>query len=128
VIVAFTLLSSVLAASTPLVVKYRRLLTAQRNYRVALDEVSNQLERLTALPEDELSTALEQLKPSEFAAGRLPGAELRGEVEVVDFGRRLRLELTWDEPERRGAPVSLAAWVLPIATSSASAPARSQSP
>ena len=105
VIVAFTLLSGVMAALAPLVVKHRRLLTAQRDYRLALDEVSNQLERLTALPAEEISTALQQLKPSEFAAAKLPGVELRGELESIDFGRRLRLSLTWDEPERGAAPV-----------------------
>jgi hypothetical protein len=128
VIVAFTLLSGVMAALAPLVVKHRRLLTAQRDYRLALDEVSNQLERLKALPEGEVAAALEQLKPSEFAAAKLPGAELRGELESIEFGRRLRLSLTWDEPERRGAPVSLAAWILPDSARRASAPARSESP
>jgi len=128
VIVAFTLLSGVLAALAPLVVKHRRLLTAQRDYRLALDEVSNQLERLTALPDGELSAALQQLKPSEFAAAKLPGAELRGEIETIDFGRRLRLWLTWDEPERRGAPVSLAAWIVSDGASRAVTPARSESP
>jgi len=128
VIVACTLMSSVLAVFAPLVVKHRRLLTAQRDYRLALDEVSNQLERLTALPEGDVSAALEQLKPSEFAAARLPGAELRGELESIDFGRRLKLELTWDEPERRGAPVWLVAWFLSDGASGASAAARSESP
>jgi len=128
VIVAFTLLSGVLAALAPLVVKHRRLLTAQRDYRLALDEISNHLERLTALPDGELSAALQQLKPSAFAATKLPGAELRGEVESIDFGQRLRLELMWDEPLRRGAPVSLAAWIVPDGASRAGTSARSESP
>ena len=128
VIVAFTLLTGVLAALAPLVVKHRRLLTAQRDYRLALDEVSNQLERLTALPEGEISAALQSLRPSEFAAAKLPGAELRGEFESIDFGRRLRLDLAWDEPGRRGAPVSLAAWIVPDGASRAGTPARSEMP
>jgi hypothetical protein len=128
VIVAFTLLSGVLGALAPLVVKHRRLLTAQRDYRLALDEVSNQLERLTALPEGEISAALQSLKPSEFAVAKLPGAALRGELESIDYGQRLRLELTWDEPQRRGAPVSLAAWIVPQADIRAGARARSESP
>jgi hypothetical protein len=128
VIVACTLMSSVLAVFTPLVVKHRRLLSAQRDYRLALDEVSNQLERLTALSEDEVSIAVQQLKPSEFAAARLPGAELRGELESIDLGRRLKLELIWDEPQRRGVPVALAAWLLPAGEMRGNVAARSQSP
>jgi len=45
-----TLLSAVLTFATPLIVRHGRLVTAQRNYRLALDEVSNQLERLRVLP------------------------------------------------------------------------------
>jgi len=66
VIVAFTLLSSVLAFSTPLVVRHGRLLTSQRDYRLALDELSNELERLTALSNEQLPAAVEQLTPSDF--------------------------------------------------------------
>ena len=112
-VVAFTLLSVVLTVATGLVVQHGRLLKIHRDYQVALDEVSNQLERLTALPAGDLPAALEQLKPSTFAAERLPGAELRGELVPADPGQRLILEFTWDEPQRRSAPVRLAAWVLP---------------
>ena len=128
VIVACTLLTSVLTVFTPLVVKHRRLLTAQRDYRLALDELSNQLERLTTLPEGEVSAALERLQPSEFAASRLPGAELRGELHAIDFGQRLKLELTWDEPQRSAAPVSLCAWLLPRSGIRGAAAVRSEQP
>ena len=115
VLVAFTLLSSVLALSTPLIVKHGRLLTAQRDYRLALDELSNQLERLTALPDEDRSAALRQLAPSAFAAKRLPGAQLRGELDALDLGQCLTLRLSWDEPQRAAAPVVMTAWILPRA-------------
>jgi len=111
VIVALTLLCGLLSFSTPLVVKHGRLLQAQRNYRLALDELSNQLERLSALPETELEDAVKQLAPSPFATAHLPGAELRGQLDSIDIGRRLTLRLSWDESERRKAPVALAAWL-----------------
>jgi len=113
VIVAFTLLSGVLAVSTTLVVRHGRLLAEQRDYRLALDEVSNQLDRLAALPEEELSEAMEQLSPSPFTASRLPGAKLSGELEAAEMGQRITLRLVWDEPQRDTAPVSLAAWIFP---------------
>ena len=111
VIVAFTLLTSVLSLSVPLVVRHGRLLTSQRHYRLAIDELSNQLERLTALPEPELPEALDELTPSPFIVARLPGVELRYELKPMDYGQRLTLLVSWDEPQRRAAPVSMAAWM-----------------
>ncbi len=111
VIVALSLLTTTLTLSLPLVVRHGRLLTAQRHYRLALDELSNQLERLTALPEDKLAEALQRLAASPFTASRLPGVELSGQLEPADIGARLTLELTWDEPRQRAAPVALAAWI-----------------
>jgi hypothetical protein len=128
IIVSFTLISSVLAFATPLVVRHTRLLAAQRHYRLALDELSNQLERLSALSAEELPKAVEQVAPSEFAAGRLPGAELQGRLESADIGQRLTLELTWDEPQRREAPLRLTAWILPKPQRGTSAPDRGEQP
>ena len=113
VMVAFTLLTSVLSFSVPLIVRHGRLLTCHNHYRLALDELSNHLDRLTALPEAERAEALENLAPSPFAAARLPGVELRYELEPLDIGQRLILFVTWDEPQRRRAPVTMAAWVHP---------------
>ena len=113
-IISFTLLSGALTFATPLVIKHSRLLKAQRNYRLALDEVSNKIERLSVLPADELSSALSQLKPSELIAAKLPGAELRGELDAADVGRRLTLRLSWQERQDCPMSVSLATWALPI--------------
>jgi Flp pilus assembly protein TadG len=120
VLVAFTLLSSVLALSTPLVVAHGRLLKAQRNYRLALDELSNQLDRLTTLPEPDLPKALDELVPSPLTASRLPGATLRGQLAETELGKRVTVEIWWDEPNHQAAPLRLAAWVLPRAGHSSS--------
>jgi hypothetical protein len=110
-LVAFTLLGSVLTVATPLVVRHSRLLTAHSEYQLALEEVSNQLERLTALPAAELPSAVEALQPSEFAAAHLHGAQLKAELTEADRGERLTLRLAWDEPQRHAAPVALSAWI-----------------
>lgn len=111
VLVACTLLGAVLSVATPLVIRHNRLLTEHREYQMALDELSNQLERLTALPREELPATLEKLAPSELAAAHLHGAKLSGELAEADPGQRLTLHLVWDDPQRKSAPVSLAAWI-----------------
>lgn len=112
-IVAFTLLSAALTFATPLVVQHSRLLKAQRDYRLGLDEVSNQIERLSLSPTDELSGALSQLTPSDLIAAKLPGAELRGKLDDSDIGRRLTLYLSWPAPQGGPTTVSLSTWVQP---------------
>ena len=51
VIVALTLLTTTLSVAAPLVVRHGWLLASQRHYRMALDEVSNQMERLSTMQE-----------------------------------------------------------------------------
>ena len=113
VIVAFTLLTTVLSVTLPLVVRHGRILKDQRNYRLALDELSNHLDRLTLMPVDEVPDALEQLKPSSLTADKLPGATLVGQLESADVGSRLTLSLSWGGPQRKANPITLVGWVLP---------------
>src|SRR5690349_8609242 len=79
VIVALTLLITVLSMSVSLIVRHGRLLVSQRHYRQALDELSNQMDRVTALPADDVPQTLKQLSPSPFAAARLSAAKLTAE-------------------------------------------------
>jgi hypothetical protein len=111
--VSFTLLVTLISVATPLVVRHGRLLKSHRDYRLALDELSNQMERLAGLNADQLPRAVKQLTPSAFVAERLSGAELMGELEPADLGSRITLKLTWNETGRHNAPVTLAAWVIP---------------
>ena len=116
ILVAFSLLTTVMAVAMPLVVRHGRLLSAQREYRIALDELENQLDRLTALPESELPAAIEQLSPSEFVAARLQEATLTGEITSEEIGSRITLRIIWDEKHRREAPVALSAWTFSTTT------------
>jgi Tfp pilus assembly protein PilV len=118
VIVAFTLLVSVLGISAGLIVRQARLLTSQRDYRLALDELSNQLERLTALPEQQLTDdALDSLEVSQFTRERLYQAELSGESVAAEPGVRITLSLRWRQAQPDAPPVKLSAWVYPAAES-----------
>ena len=114
-LVAFTLLTALLGAALPLIVRHQQLLASARTYRLALDELSNQLETLSALDAEQLPAALESLAPSPFAAERLPDAELDAVLDSAGDQPRLTLSLTWDEPGRRDKPLTLVAWLDPTA-------------
>jgi hypothetical protein len=110
---SFGVLTTVIVVATPLAVRQVRILTGSRDYRIAVEELSNQLEQLTALPGDELRSRLDDIEPSEFAATRLPGAEISAALAPADVGERLTLAIVWNEPQRRAAPVRLVAWLPP---------------
>jgi hypothetical protein len=121
-LVGFTILIAVIGVASPLVVRHGRLLKSHRNYRLALDELSNQLDRLSSLPMEQLPDEIEQLSPSTFLTDRLPGVQLSGELQPVESGMRITLKLSWNETQREGAPVTLAAWVFPAASEAGSKP------
>jgi hypothetical protein len=111
VFVALTLLSAGLTLSAQLVVRHQRLLAGQRQYRVALDELSNQIERLAALPAGELNAAITDLQPSELAKQCLPEVTLQGKLKSADIGEQLTLSIAWLERDQTAAPLSLSTWI-----------------
>jgi len=109
-LVAATLLVSAIAVVSPLTVKTGRLWQDTRHYRLALDELSNQLEQLTLLQADELEAALEELTPSPMAIRVLVNPELTAERFNDADGARLKLSLRWDRPGG-SPPLGLVAWL-----------------
>jgi hypothetical protein len=124
-LVSFSLLITVLGVSAPLVVRHGRILVSADHYRLALDELTNQLERLRALPAKQAPEELEDLKPSDLTTQRLVGAKLEGKLEEGENGRRVRLQIYWDEPQRRESPVELVGW---LRATDATAPAEAAGP
>jgi hypothetical protein len=110
IFVALTLLMTVLSLSASLVIQHGHLLTAQRHYRQALDELSNQMERVVVLPADDVPQALKQLSLSEFTASRLSNPKLTFELKPADIGQRVTLHLTWNESH--GQSASMTGWVF----------------
>ena len=127
-LVAFTLLTTALSLSLPLIIRHGRLLESCRHYRLALDELSNQLDRLTALPATDASSAIAHLTPSKFIADKLPDAKLSGQLQPADFGQRLTLHLSWVETPEHPTTVSMAAWILPAGERSLGAAAGGKQP
>ena len=112
-LVGFTVLSTAITLSLPLLVRHQRLLESARHYRLALDELSNQLDRLAAIPQADLAAEVNGLTPSSFLVKQLPAAQLTGELKQADIGQRLTLHLTWTDIPRSPTSVSLATWILP---------------
>ena len=88
---------------------------ATERQQFALQEATNALERLTAMPWQQLTreTAATTLLSTE-AKRRLPGAELRVSVNAADDpvpSRRIQVEIRWKNANGPSqAPVRLTAW------------------
>ncbi len=111
VIVSLSLLMSAMSLSLPLIFRNGRLLIEQRNYRLALDELSNDLDRLSATNVKDLPGALRQLTVSTFTVERLHDAKLTSDLKPTDFGQRLTLTIRWKN--FHGQSVALTAWIVP---------------
>ena len=111
-VVSATLLFTSLTVVTPLAVRAGRIWQDSRHYRLAMDEVSNQLDRLTLLDEPRLAATLESLEPSPQILSVLPGAVLSAERIRDEDGNRLVLSLQW-ESAAQAPSVTLVGWVEP---------------
>jgi hypothetical protein len=111
-IVAAVLLITSLSLLVTLSFRTGKLWQDSRHYALAVDELTNQLERLTALDANEIDEQLAELEPSAAIRAALPGAQLEGEKLTDEYGTRLVLEIKWDRPGN-AKPIVLTAWVSP---------------
>ena len=112
-VVACSLLGSLMLFVVPSTIRIGRLQRVIRQDRIAMDEVTNQLDRLASLPLGQLKQELDRLTPSEFAVAGLPNPRLSGTLRDSEEGNRLALQLSWNSPGRRVAPLTMATWVFP---------------
>lgn len=118
-LVAFSLAVAAMASTVPLFVRHQRLLAESRRERLAIEELANQAERITALEPAEVDPFLEALTPSETARRRLPGARIRFERAGGELGERVVFSITWNDTGRREHPLKLAVWLPPETPGSA---------
>ncbi|MEM8865211.1 MAG: hypothetical protein AAGF31_06645 [Planctomycetota bacterium] len=112
-LISFTLLITIFGACMPVVVRHHQLLADERDYRLATDELSNQLDRLVGLPAMELDDAVANLP-----APTMKGAKLVGETEELELGVRVTLTLRWPEHGVRRPAITLVGWSFPTVTPS----------
>lgn len=104
---AMVLLSQFLIAA-----KLQRRVGDQR--RLALEELSNQMERVMAAKWEEVNAlAIEKQSLAPHVLEALPAATLT--AHVVDepgppVGKKIRLEISWEHGEDRISPLGLTAW------------------
>ena len=112
-LVACTLVGSIGLLLLPIAGRTARVQQQLAHERLALDELSNQLERLSELSLAELQAEALELHVSEETAQSLPDAELKALLSNSQGGWRLSLQLRWDEPGRRDNPLTITTWIFP---------------
>jgi len=112
-VVAATLLTTMMSVVAPLAVRSSRLWQDSRYYRLALEELTNQWEHLASLDEADRPAAIADLTPSTQISAALPNPVLTAETSTDEDGTRVTLSLTWDRLGQN-APVTLVGWVNPL--------------
>lgn len=111
--IACSLLATLILVVVPSVIRIRQVQRTMRHDRIATDELSNQLERLTQLTYLQIKAEISELTASEFATNGLPNPKLRGEIKESEFGYQIALEISWDSPGRTAVPLRMATWIFP---------------
>lgn len=107
-VVSAAVVLTVLTIVTSLCYQINRVWIDVRHHRVAMVELSSQMDRLTRLDADKVALELENLQVSEYALRTLPEATLDGAAVDSELGMQITLKLTW--PNHRGLPIELTGW------------------
>ena len=115
-VVASSLLVGLMGVVGPLAVRSSRLWMESRHHQLALEELTGELERLTAMDSRARANAVESLEPSVLLLNAAPNAEIEAETLRDQDGERLALTLHWNRGDHPRAPLRLVAWLDPLAT------------
>jgi hypothetical protein len=113
-IVASTLMVATMGIIGPLAVRTARLWQSSRHQQVAIEALSDELERLTALEPEARSEAIRNLSPSEALKLAAPDARLTAAVIQDSEGTQLVVTLDWNQPNELRAPLKLVGWLDPL--------------
>ena len=113
---AVLLAASVLLTQFLVASSQQRKLADQR--RLALEELSNRLERVMAAKwEDVNAAAIEGQELSQAVQENLPAAKLTASIADEPggptSGKRVRLEISWEQHGQRVSPIRLTCWKFP---------------
>ena len=110
VVVATVVLVAIMSLITTLCFRTSLVWRDIAHHRVAMAELSNQLERLTAMDHVQVRDELNSLEPSEPLMRTLNEPRLTGEMVPSKIGYQIHLRLNW---KRRlpGKSVELTGWI-----------------
>lgn len=112
-LVSATLLIALISIVVPLTVRANRVWQDARCYRMAVHELSNQLEDLTLMDDEARQQALSNWQPDSGLLHALPDVKLTGETIADGDGKRIKVSLAWRRPYGAAAPLSMMGWVHP---------------
>ena len=109
-VVAATLLITAISLVVTVSFRTGRVWQDSRHYQLAVEQVHNELERLTAFDASKIDAELTRLTVSDQIQAALPNPHLAGRKISDEFGDRVEVSLSW---ERLGSAqtVSLVGWL-----------------
>ena len=110
-LVSFTILLATVSVITTLIFKCGVIWKDVSQRRVAVTELSSQLESLTLLDQDSATEKIKQLELSDICTQRLPDAKLTGVLSEDNLGVRIQLSLDWKRSVD-SKPVILCGWLI----------------
>ena len=111
VLVSVVIICATATVVTSLLFKCGMVWRDVSQYRVAVHELSAQLEELTLMEADSVAERIEQLKPSAICSQRLPNAQLTGALVEDNLGVRIELSINWKRVVE-SKPVVLCGWLI----------------
>ena len=110
-LVAIVVLCATVTVVTGLLFKCGMIWRDVSQYRVAVHELSAQLEELTLMDANSVTERIGELKPSAVSAERLPDAKLSGLLVKDSLGTRVELSINWKRMVE-SKPVVLCGWLI----------------
>jgi Tfp pilus assembly protein PilV len=113
VLVAASLIVSIIGVMSTLVARSKRVQQSTRQYQIASQELANQLDVLTRTDAASLANALNAIRPTESIARSLPDVQLTGRLLDDSDGKRVELSISWSRNVAGAVaqPLRMVAWV-----------------
>lgn len=117
-LVSFSVMATVMTFATTMTLNIGRVWRDIEHQRLAVCELSNQLEEITQLTGEDLVERVGQIEPSDFCKQGLSEPRLSAKLSSDALGQRIDLELAWKRhPVEK--KVGLSGWAIGEKTKSA---------
>ncbi|MCM2371535.1 type IV pilus modification PilV family protein [Aporhodopirellula aestuarii] len=111
-VVAASILLVAMSTVTTMAFRVNRVWIDVADQRIAMNELANAIESITALPAETIDDAIKELQPSATATASLDQPQLSGIRMNDELGDRVVLTLTWRSTHPLH-PVQLIGWIDP---------------